>query len=146
MAFQGAMQCHLEAVTSFIISNQPHVVLSLHQDPPAQEPPSLEAAPAYPFAGCVPSPLGHVEEHPPVLQPVPSLHPEDISLAPSLPPSALVSSQDDSSVLECEFSHKDPFESSVLEGFSLSSIGSTLGPRPVAAIPSQHEGYLWLMV
>lgn len=72
------------------------------------------------------------------------MHLEEILLVPPLHPSVLASSRDDASQAEVDPPHRDPFESLVLEGFSLQSVGSTLGPHPSATAPSQREELLWL--
>lgn len=71
---------------------------------------------------------------------------EDISPAPSLRPSLLGSTHDDGSSYEGEFSRRNPFESSALEGLALHSVGSTLGSQPSAVAPSPREEYLWLIL
>lgn len=142
----------MEALTSFVVNSQPLVVPALPQDPPSavvtSQPSSMETPPLTQVEHeIVVPPSGHVIDSQPKSAHLPvELQIEDISPAPSLRPSILVSSHDDASTFEGESSRRDPFVSSALEGFALQSVGSTLGPRPSAASPSPREEYLWLIL
>lgn len=146
VSFQSVMQRQMEATASIVVSSQPMVVPTVPQDPPPESSPVADLpAPVAVQEVVVSSPVPRMESSLP-LATAPSLHRGNVSLVPSLQPSMWASSHRDSSFTEGDCVHWDPFECSALEGFTLQSIGSTLGPRPSAATFSQHDEYLWLML